>query len=505
MLAPVCQGQFSLDLGDPHSCTIGVASGSVTEDGRPLIWKTRDWTSPADAHIRFDETMVYDIIMVGRYGSTWPVMGVNEKGFALVFSLAPDLTQGGQGWYSTGLMETALGNCATVMEFEAMLDSTNITGRRTHNNFAAMDSSGEAKMYEIGGDNYWVYDANDTTQTSSGFIVRTNFAENGGGIIGIERYNRSNVLINEYISGDSLNYRSLLRSHMRDISNGDGVPAELPYPYRSVFFPDVPLGGYMNYVSICNNLSQSSAVIQGVHPDESPELSTMWSILGLPATSIAVPFWPVGDPPSEVSPGGVIPELVSNIRDEISHGFNYYIGGVQCEYLDTYDLLDGEGGGIWTINFPTEDSIFAATENQMEFWRSNGHTPEAMLNLESALVEPAVASLQSAYDWLLGPTATRDIGNTPDGYRLSQNYPNPFNPSTTISYDLPEQSSVRLTVFDIRGQQIMTFPITEKSPGNYEVLWNGVDQSGKPVNTGVYFARLEAGEFTQSIKMLYLK
>jgi len=97
------------------------------------------------------------------------------------------------------------------------------------------------------------------------------------------------------------------------------------------------------------------------------------------------------------------------------------------------------------------------------------------------------------------------MGKTPDVYRLSQNYPNPFNPSTTISYDLPEQSSVKLTVYDIRGQEVMVFPHRENSPGNYEVQWNGVDQSGNPVNTGVYFARLQAGDFTQTIKMLMIK
>ncbi|MBC8376879.1 MAG: T9SS type A sorting domain-containing protein [FCB group bacterium] len=93
----------------------------------------------------------------------------------------------------------------------------------------------------------------------------------------------------------------------------------------------------------------------------------------------------------------------------------------------------------------------------------------------------------------------------PLSYSLDQNFPNPFNPTTTISYDLPEQSMVNLAVFDIQGQEVMMIQDAAKSPGNYEVQWNGLDQSGNQVSTGVYFARLNAGKFSQTIKMLYLK
>ncbi|MBC8376286.1 MAG: T9SS type A sorting domain-containing protein [FCB group bacterium] len=93
----------------------------------------------------------------------------------------------------------------------------------------------------------------------------------------------------------------------------------------------------------------------------------------------------------------------------------------------------------------------------------------------------------------------------PVSYVLNQNYPNPFNPITTIEYSLPEASSVNLTIFNIRGQEIMTLQEALKAPGKYDVQWNGMDQSENPVNTGVYFARLEAGEYTKTIKMLYLK
>ncbi len=93
----------------------------------------------------------------------------------------------------------------------------------------------------------------------------------------------------------------------------------------------------------------------------------------------------------------------------------------------------------------------------------------------------------------------------PKEYTLFPSYPNPFNPSTTISYDLPEQSTVNLTIFDIQGREIMQLNDETKPAGCFQVQWNGIDQSGNPVSAGVYFARLEAGSYSQTIKMLYLK
>ncbi|MBT4295329.1 MAG: T9SS type A sorting domain-containing protein, partial [Candidatus Marinimicrobia bacterium] len=95
--------------------------------------------------------------------------------------------------------------------------------------------------------------------------------------------------------------------------------------------------------------------------------------------------------------------------------------------------------------------------------------------------------------------------SNPEEYSIHQNYPNPFNPTTTIQYTLPEESSVKLTVYDIRGQEVTTLEQTDKPPGNYEVQWNGSDDSGIQVNTGVYFARLETGDYSQAIKMVFLK
>lgn len=104
-----------------------------------------------------------------------------------------------------------------------------------------------------------------------------------------------------------------------------------------------------------------------------------------------------------------------------------------------------------------------------------------------------------------GTVSTASTPTVPLSYVLHQNYPNPFNPTTTIRYSLPEAGSIKLTVFDIQGREVMTFHTAEKSPGNHEVQWNGRNQQGNQVSTGVYFCRLHAGSFSQTIKIVYLR
>ncbi len=90
-------------------------------------------------------------------------------------------------------------------------------------------------------------------------------------------------------------------------------------------------------------------------------------------------------------------------------------------------------------------------------------------------------------------------------FYLAQNFPNPFNPSTTIRYRLSENSSISLIIYDVLGNAIETIDSGSKPAGEYEYIWSGTNLSEKPVGTGVYFARLQAGEHQQTIKMLYLK
>jgi hypothetical protein len=93
----------------------------------------------------------------------------------------------------------------------------------------------------------------------------------------------------------------------------------------------------------------------------------------------------------------------------------------------------------------------------------------------------------------------------PTDYILAQNYPNPFNPTTRISYDLPAASSVTLQVYDLLGQVVTTLVDASQTAGTHVMEWNGRDNLGRSVASGVYFYRLTAGSFTSTRKMILLK
>jgi hypothetical protein len=93
----------------------------------------------------------------------------------------------------------------------------------------------------------------------------------------------------------------------------------------------------------------------------------------------------------------------------------------------------------------------------------------------------------------------------PIAYTLHQNYPNPFNPITSLSYDLPEQAQVILTIYDLIGREVAQLINTTQDAGYRSVQWDATDSFGKPVSTGVYFYQIQVGEFVQTRKMVLLK
>jgi hypothetical protein len=101
---------------------------------------------------------------------------------------------------------------------------------------------------------------------------------------------------------------------------------------------------------------------------------------------------------------------------------------------------------------------------------------------------------------------TQTSREIPTEYSLSQNYPNPFNPSTQINFDLPKQSPVTLEIYDMLGQKVRTLISGDMmDPGYYHVTWNGTNQYGHSVSSGVYYYRIVADKFTSLKKMMFLK
>jgi len=101
------------------------------------------------------------------------------------------------------------------------------------------------------------------------------------------------------------------------------------------------------------------------------------------------------------------------------------------------------------------------------------------------------------------------IGGIPEpvsmGFHLDQNYPNPFNPRTDLGFGISDWGFVKLEIFDVTGQRVTILVNKELPPGEYTVSWDGRNDAGKEVASGLYIYRLQAGGFTQSRKMLLLR
>jgi hypothetical protein len=99
-----------------------------------------------------------------------------------------------------------------------------------------------------------------------------------------------------------------------------------------------------------------------------------------------------------------------------------------------------------------------------------------------------------------------EVVGKPTEFRLEQNYPNPFNPSTTIQFQIPDDNTgVRLVVYNIMGQEVKTLIDETKRAGVYKAVWNGTNNRGIQVSSGVYFCRLVAGKFVHTKKLVLVR
>ena len=95
--------------------------------------------------------------------------------------------------------------------------------------------------------------------------------------------------------------------------------------------------------------------------------------------------------------------------------------------------------------------------------------------------------------------------NVPVQYSLSQNYPNPFNPTTKIQFGLPVAENVQIKIYDVLGREVRSLVHEQYDAGLYSVQWDGKNNNGVQVATGMYIYHLRAGQFVQSKKMLLMK
>jgi hypothetical protein len=156
-------------------------------------------------------------------------------------------------------------------------------------------------------------------------------------------------------------------------------------------------------------------------------------------------------------------------------------------------------------------TVIASTTNDGEYLWSpipNTASDSCLIRITSKTENP-ISVLSDGYFTIKAETTgvreERKPENLPEKFVLHQNYPNPFNPSTKIEFSLSERARVRLEIYDITGRRVKRLLDEELSSGHWSIVWDGEDDRGTKVASGVYFYRLIASQFTQTRKMVIIK
>ncbi len=194
--------------------------------------------------------------------------------------------------------------------------------------------------------------------------------------------------------------------------------------------------------------------------------------------------------------------------NEYSHSLTGYyqfypVGNEVVMSVYTYYFKDGLLAGSGSIDIANTASSYTT----FSFDPSGGYNgPADSLWIQFEIVSNSssntgIGSYALIDQLSLGGTSdVKLINQNPTGYFLQQNYPNPFNPSTSIEFSIPEESFVELKVFDILGNEVVTLANNIFAAGTYKTDFNADD-----LPSGIYIARLTAGNFIQTKKMLLLK
>ncbi len=184
-----------------------------------------------------------------------------------------------------------------------------------------------------------------------------------------------------------------------------------------------------------------------------------------------------------------------------------------------YDIVPGSALGAYTANlsmaylqaeFDSSDIQDESTLYCARFRESRWNSVPGSVDTENNRVDCAT-SLFSI--WAIGgdggPLTVADerppASGRPAGFRLDPNYPNPFNASTRISFHLPVDAAVTVEIFNPAGQLVRTLFSSMLSAGHHVLSWDGSDRNGRPVGSGLYFCRLQTGDFSTARKIVLLR
>ena len=371
------------------ACTSFLVSGKVTPDGRPLLFKNRD-TGNLDnlsVLVQGEKYRFLGIVSASDMEAREVWGGHNEAGFAIMNTAAYNLNGDTEDGDMEGvIMRRALELCATLKDFETLLDTlTRPMGSNA--NFGVIDAQGGCAYYEVGNERYTKFDVNDTNTAPYGYLIRTNHAMSGERRLdsGVERYAAISEFMTQVQNMGRFDCLSLLTRAPRYLKHG------LTHQNLYDFMPqDAQTPTYFPFRDFIPRYSTSSVLmVQGVKPGENPALTVAWTMVGWSLTCPAIPL--------VISPSGKLPSVVTR-KDkpetaplvawafrEKAKVFSLTRGNWK-DYIDIAPLINRAGTGILQRLLPMEKEILDRGEQVVQQSRTSNQWDEK--------------ALKAYYDWV---------------------------------------------------------------------------------------------------------
>jgi len=366
---------LTVSVWQSYACTTAVISGKHTKDGRPMIWKLRDTESFENKMKYFTDGKYPYIGMINsndeKGEQVWG--GSNSVGFAIMNSASFNVNMKDTTSFKDQegrFMKLALQQCANLEEFEQLLKARNKPmGLAAH--FGVLDADGNVAFYEVNNQTFTKFDANDPAQAPNGYILRTNHSFTGKKDIGygfIRLQTAQDIFYQADACGD-MSAQTVIQEFSRCLKH-----PVLKRDFRKEF-ETVPYGE--NFVNsgdlITRHGSSSMILIEGIKKGEEVDMNTIWTQVGFPNTSIAMPVWVKGGKkmPGVLTAKGEENCPLNAMALELKNKCYPISRSAGYKYLKISELINSDKTGIIQKLEKAEEKLFKNTEIQQKKWRSN--------------------------------------------------------------------------------------------------------------------------------------
>jgi hypothetical protein len=204
----------------------------------------------------------------------------------------------------------------------------------------------------------------------------------------------------------------------------------------------------------------------------------------------------------------IISPIISLTNDALAYNLSYWVAPQDTAYFsENYSLMISTAGTNIAVfstlisetltNTSWEQRTLPLNEyigqNIYIAFRHHNSTDNFMIKIDDIEIERALVNDEEVIIPVIAQTA------------LKGNYPNPFNPETSIAFDLANDGNVCIDIFNIKGQKVKALVNDRFSSGTHSVVWNGKDDNGKNVGSGIYFYNMKSGKYTSTRKMILMK